>query len=375
MRLPFPSAAPAARILRSLGLLILAVLVVVLPAAGARRPKPVPCDDGRFLIAGGPALVTGATAVADAVTLANRTLTIDSGCGPAAAKTKAGRKGTRVKARWATCGELRRARFAGRIASPACTTFTGKFRAKKRKAVSFTAERSRCGDGQIDPGNGEACEGSGVCDPGRHCVAASCACEHDATTTTIIGATTTTTLQTSVCGNAVHETGEACEVLASPSGCGAEQQCEVVADACECQPIPTTIGRKVSFTAAPPVDLGSFSLPNTPGGAPVIMRAPNVELTLDLLRADPVLALGRCARWITECVAPPARRLDDCVRSAPACTTAQPWLEAAPCCPSGCFPIYESRRRGGESSLLAFRETFFTDGSCIPGLSALRSLP
>ena len=44
-------------------------------------------------------------------------------------------------------------------------------------------------------------------------------------------------------------------------------------------------------------------------------------------------ALGACTRWITSCVDPTSRSLDDCARSAPPCATAQPW-EEPDCCPA-----------------------------------------
>jgi hypothetical protein len=84
-----------------------------------------------------------------------------------------------------------------------------------------------------------------------------------------------------------------------------------------------------------------------------------------------VTALGACTRWITLCVDPASRSLDDCARSAPACATDRPWEEAAACCPAACFATYEAARLGGAEPLAAFSQVYFTDASCFPGVRAL----
>jgi hypothetical protein len=94
-------------------------------------------------------------------------------------------------------------------------------------------------------------------------------------------------------------------------------------------------------------------------------------LTVPDAPADPLTAVARCTGWIVACVSPPDRSLDDCARSAPHCTTGQPWLETERCCPSACFDAYETRRQAGASAMLAFRTTYFTDASCFPGVAAL----
>src|SRR5262245_34727885 len=107
---------------RGLGLVLLIALVAPLDAA-ARRPKPVACPPGRFLVTTGGPLVTGAATVGiDALAIDGQRIGIDSGCSLAAGKVKASRKGTIVRAKWSACGSLKRVRLKGVIASPTCTT-------------------------------------------------------------------------------------------------------------------------------------------------------------------------------------------------------------------------------------------------------------
>jgi hypothetical protein len=84
----------------------------------------------------------------------------------------------------------------GFIPSPSCDTLTGTLvvRNATPRRRSFTATRSRCGDGYLDSGGGEECgEGDTVCPPGTGC-SAECTCEPASgpTTTTITTPTSTT---------------------------------------------------------------------------------------------------------------------------------------------------------------------------------------
>lgn len=137
---------------------LLIVLGVALPA-GAKGPAP--CADGRFLVPEGTALVGTPPGTRDAVTLAARQLGIDSGCAARRATVKAGRQGTRIGAKWPSCGERRKVRLKGVIAAPACDTLQGSVRAKGAPKVAFTAVRSVCGDGYADAAGGETCDGQG----------------------------------------------------------------------------------------------------------------------------------------------------------------------------------------------------------------------
>jgi hypothetical protein len=311
--------------------------------------------------------VIGGTAPAvDGVVVAGSRVEVDSGCNSVAALITATRKATVVRAHWPRCGSLQKVRLRGRMAAPACTTMTGTLSAKHHKPVAFQAVRSTCGDGVVDPGAGEECESDVACGLGRQCVGCRCADRETMVTTT------TVPRQLSVCGDGVVEPGEPCDLLASPSGCPPGQECDLQADHCQCNPVPGTIGHTVSFDPGPIPNPVSLGLPTADDGTFLLMTlATGVQLEIPASVADPITAMGRCAGWIVACVSPPDRSLDDCARSAPACTTSQPWLETLRCCPVPCFTAYESLRLAGVAPLLAFQIAYFDDASCFPGVRQL----
>ncbi len=313
-------------------------------------PKPVGCGDGRFRLVDHAPLVTGGALVdVDVLALRRHVFSIASGCDPTIAALKEGKTGTQITAKWKRCGALTDVNFAGTIATPGCESLTGTFKAKGQPSASIHAERSRCGDGVVDAGNGEDCDGAIGCAAGQRCDVATCQCLEGPP----------------VCGDGVVSTGEPCDPLASPSGCPSGMQCDLAGDACACSAVPDVIGKSVSFSFTA-VDLATLGLPVLPSGDLEFSPGPNGDLVLDPARQDATTALGRCAAWISACHAPPERSLDDCARSAPVCTTAEPWLEADACCPAGCFPAYEARRLSGVSSVLALRQTYFADPACVP---------
>jgi hypothetical protein len=131
------------------------------------------------------------------------------------------------------------------------------------------------------------------------------------------------------------------------------------------------IGRPVPFEPPPPPDLAATHLPQLPDGRFVVLVIPGAQLLLDPLLRTPVTALGACTGWITSCVDPSARSLDDCARSTPPCLTDRPWEEPAACCSAGCFTAYEAVRRAGTESLTAFAQVYFEDAQCFPGVREL----
>jgi hypothetical protein len=137
------------------------------------------------------------------------------------------------------------------------------------------------------------------------------------------------------------------------------------------QCVRSGVGRVVTFVPPPVQDLVALGAPQLPDGRFFIFGTPEASLTIDPTLKGPVTALGTCTRWITTCVDPASRSLDDCARSAPACATNRPWEEFAPCCPAACFAAYEVARLGGTAPLDAFRQVYFTDASCFPGVRAL----
>jgi hypothetical protein len=131
------------------------------------------------------------------------------------------------------------------------------------------------------------------------------------------------------------------------------------------------VGKAVSFDPPPPQDLEAAHVPRLPNGQFLMLALPGAQLTLDPTLRDPVTALGACTAWITSCVAPAVRSLDDCARSAPPCATDRPWEEATACCPAACFDAYQQARRSGTESLAAYGRVYFREPDCFPGVRAL----
>ena len=135
------------------------------------------------------------------------------------------------------------------------------------------------------------------------------------------------------------------------------------------------IGRLVSYTPPPLVNLKALKLPETETGGVMLFPVDNgdsqghLEIQEDL--RDPLTTVGSCTRWIVSCVEPGTRSLDDCARSAPHCATDKPWEEEAHCCPASCFESYATLRVGGVEPIPAFDAVYFESGSCFPGLEDL----
>lgn len=134
---------------------------------------------------------------------------------------------------------------------------------------------------------------------------------------------------------------------------------------------PPAFGRQVAFT--PPVDPDPAAAPLPKNAAGQLRLTPGapVEIVWAPPTPGPMTALSQCTRWISSCVAPPARTVDDCARSVPVCKTNEPWNEAA-CCPQACFDRYVAARKSGTKDVDAFSATYFDkNDNCIPGISAL----
>lgn len=161
----------------------------------AKMPKPQRCAPGRFLV--DPAdepLLPGETLLIDALGFdAQGGVSLDGCDAGAPASVRAKRRATTLLAKWQACGTFAKVSVSARIASPACDTLTGRIKAKKTKAKTFTAHLSMCGDHRVDTGGGEVCDGSAQSGdascPGS-CVA--CACAATTTTSTTLSVTSTT---------------------------------------------------------------------------------------------------------------------------------------------------------------------------------------
>jgi carboxyl-terminal processing protease len=121
-------------------LLPLIVLAGLLPAsADAAGPT---CPGGRLAVDGEPLLPEDLGGLADVVEIAGERIMIASGCGPVAAKLRAGPQGTRVKATWKECaGAPGKVKLKATF-DPSCQTLSGVVRAPKaipRLERAFTA--------------------------------------------------------------------------------------------------------------------------------------------------------------------------------------------------------------------------------------------
>jgi hypothetical protein len=187
--------------------ILLAVLGLVAgrhPAV-ARRRKPTPCDPGSFMLDADAArqaeTLLGLSAPV-LTTTAERRLVLGE-CDTAMHR-KVTKHATILSAVFGTCGAAHHLRFKASIAAPGCDAMHGTLRVKRKKKVTFSAER-------------------GV-----------------PTTTTLAVATTTTTSTTvttlpagsSTCRNGIREPGEQCD---HDPQCGRRAICT---PDCTCMPLP-----------------------------------------------------------------------------------------------------------------------------------------
>ena len=134
---------------------VVLVFAVAVGPAFAKKTKPTPCS-GRFLLDAGESLVTDASSTGtDALTVADRQVTIGS-CSATASLGRT-RKGCpagehhgcwKLRARWSSCGALAKPTFAATI-SYDCKKLVGTLRAKHQARRRFTASLSGCDTGAV----------------------------------------------------------------------------------------------------------------------------------------------------------------------------------------------------------------------------------
>lgn len=204
--------------------------LVVAGIVGPARAVEPPCEGGVFVVeeAASPLVPGGNPTVRDAVVIgADGQISIASGCPPVEGKVKGKKRFTKIRGKWASCGDVRKGKLTGKISTTfECDQLFGKFKAKKVKRVKFTALRAGCGDAILTPAAGEECDdgpansdtepdacredcmlprcGDGVVDAGEACdggllqPAGECTpeipCPDDCQPLTPPGSTTTTTL-------------------------------------------------------------------------------------------------------------------------------------------------------------------------------------
>ncbi len=176
---------------------ILCLLTLVLPAS-SKKPKPAPCEPGRFIVQGEPLVASGASgAPVDTLAIDATMLAIVDLCPAKRVKPRISAKGTRLAAKWKTCPPLAGSVTLTGTINPSCQTLGAKLVAKKAKLTrTFAAMRSSCNDGVVDAAGGEQCDSGTGCPLGAECQA-DCTCAPVSTSTSTSPATTSTSLPAS----------------------------------------------------------------------------------------------------------------------------------------------------------------------------------
>lgn len=160
---------------------VVAVLAAALLAASgstqANGAPTSPCPaEGRFVLSEPVCARTGVSGRLLAFAGTPPQLVLEESEAPTAAAVKRGKRSVRIRARWRSCAAGWR-RLRGRLEGPGCDALTVRLRGRDGKR-QLVAARSRCGDGFVDTGNGEECDGAGTCPDGAAC-SAHCVCVRD----------------------------------------------------------------------------------------------------------------------------------------------------------------------------------------------------
>lgn len=140
--------------------------------------------------------------------------------------------------------------------------------------------------------------------------------------------------------------------------------------------LPVVIGSEVEFDR--PAELSTadlLALPTGFLGRPLLVEGPRLSAVVNLDDRDEVEGLARCLSLVKACTSPPDRSVDDCMRSAPVCTTNTGWDEPGACCPAACFDSYEAQRLNGVGVNRAFMATFFSSTSCVDAVRDVEFSP
>lgn len=222
---------------RQIRVVLAAALVAASCVPVLARTKAQPCPAGSFALDAASAaalaqLLGGATATLDV----SDTGDVRLGACAVVGRIRAKRKATAIAARWSACGAVRKLRVQGTQRAPACTTITGRVRAKGAKPIRFTATRlpvtTTTSTSSTSTSLGGASTTTTTTFPGGSTTTFTFP---TSTSTTTPGPTTTTsTLPPPApgCGNGVLDAGEPCEGLL---GCDADMVCTA---ACTCAPVP-----------------------------------------------------------------------------------------------------------------------------------------
>ena len=131
-------------------------------------PRPPLCTAGRFAVSGAPLLGPGG----EVVVLENRTVALGTLCPARKARLRRQKKGTAVVVvfpKGQCTGVNAKVRVKALITDD-CSALTGTLRTKGKAPADFDAATSVCGDGVVDTGNNETCDGSATgCQAGEAC--------------------------------------------------------------------------------------------------------------------------------------------------------------------------------------------------------------
>ena len=141
--------------------LLLALAATFVAAEGPRAhaaPRPPLCTAGRFAVAGAPLLGPGG----ELVVLENRTLALGTLCPARRVKLRRQKNGTAVVIVYSKgkCTGVNAKVRVKALISQNCSVLTGTLRTKGQAPADFTAATSVCGDAVVDTGLGEQCDGS-----------------------------------------------------------------------------------------------------------------------------------------------------------------------------------------------------------------------
>lgn len=154
-------------------ILYLSVCCVMMCRAAASAGRAPGCAAGRFIVTAGAAALDGAT---DPVVLVldGTAFRIEGPCTVVGRVVRSRRKGTRLAATSRACAGSPKIRLIATARD--CSTIRGVVR-QRRQRVSLVAVPSTCGDGRVDAGALEQCDGAtGSCESGGAC-SSDCRCD------------------------------------------------------------------------------------------------------------------------------------------------------------------------------------------------------
>ena len=111
--------------------------------------------------------------------------------------------------------------------------------------------------------------------------------------------------------------------------------------------------------------------PASDGAGYQLLNAPDGEFVLRPEQKGPLTGAAGCAALFMACWDPQHRSAAACFAKVPVCTTDEPWLEDAYCCPTSCGARFAELRAQGLRVTRAVPETLFLQGSCVPGIDEM----